>query len=385
MGCFFRTNRHGYLAFRLYFDGIESHEGTSLRDTPENRRRVSTRARAIDQEIRDGVFDYLRWFPDGNLAARFAPTPSERMGRSATVAGFFREWTRAKTGGRPVTSKWQSNRNSYVRNHVLPYVGRVRMEDLKPTHLTDLQRTLRRKLAPSTVDRVIHSALRGMLRDAEMAGYRVASLPSLFDRRFVGYLERGRDAADIAAYSEKERDRILAWFQRNRPHFHAFVYFRFWTGTRPSEAIALRWRDVDLQRRRVRIRRSRVHGRDGPTKTGRSKRDVVIGGALATVLRAHRPRRTDKDEFVFRTRAGAPLTEDNFYRREWLPALRDLRIPVRPFYNTRHTYITTLLDAGATPLFVCRQTGTSLAMIERHYGATRTGSSELDRLLGDRN
>ena len=34
---------------------------------------VEERARVIDQEIKDGVFDYLSWFPGGNLAGRFLP------------------------------------------------------------------------------------------------------------------------------------------------------------------------------------------------------------------------------------------------------------------------------------------------------------------------
>jgi hypothetical protein len=55
MGCFVRTNRHGYLAFRLYFGGMESHEGTKLKDTPQNRLKVEARVRVIDQEIREGV------------------------------------------------------------------------------------------------------------------------------------------------------------------------------------------------------------------------------------------------------------------------------------------------------------------------------------------
>lgn len=64
-------------------------------------------------------------------------------------------------------------------------------------------------------------------------------------------------------------------------------------------------------------------GEDRRPKTGRSKRDVVT------------------------------IDEANFQRREWLPALRALR--VRPFYNCRHTYISTLLAAGAKPLFAGRR------------------------------
>ena len=73
MGCSVRTNRHGYLAFRLFFQGLESHEGTKLKDTPPNRRRVEARAQAIEGEIQDGVFDYLRWFPAGNAASNLPP------------------------------------------------------------------------------------------------------------------------------------------------------------------------------------------------------------------------------------------------------------------------------------------------------------------------
>jgi hypothetical protein len=61
--------------------------------------------------------------------------------------------------------------------------------------------------------------------------------------------------------------------------------------------------------------------------------------------------------------------------------LRALSLRPRPFYNTRHTYISLLLAAGATPLFVCRQTGTSLEMIERHYGDPRMAADRLNSLM----
>ena len=78
---------------------------------------------------------------------------------------------------------------------------------------------------------------------------------------------------------------------------------------------------------------------------------------------------------------GAPIDEANFYAREWVPALRRLQIRPRPFHNTRHTYITYMLDIGANPLFVARQTGTSLEMIENHYGSRRVVAEHLDALI----
>ncbi len=63
--------------------------------------------------------------------------------------------------------------------------------------------------------------------------------------------------------------------------------------------------------------------------------------------------------------------------------LRALRIRPRAFYNCRHTYISMLLAAGAKPLFVCRQTGTSLDMIEKHYGDAPVDAEQLDAMIGE--
>ena len=80
------------------------------------------------------------------------------------------------------------------------------------------------------------------------------------------------------------------------------------------------------------------------------------------------PLHVTEETVVFRTPKGAPINGRNFYQREWLPMLRRLGIRARPFYNTRHTYISTLLSLGAKIAYVCAQTGTSSAMIEKHYG-----------------
>ncbi len=40
-----------------------------------------------------------------------------------------------------------------------------------------------------------------------------------------------------------------------------------------------------------------------------------------------------------------------------------------------------MLDIGANPLFVARQTGTSLEMIDNHYGSRRVVAEQLDALI----
>jgi len=49
-------------------------------------------AELITREIEEGVFDYLRWFPDGNLVPRFGAASTTEPSRLITVRGFFNRW-----------------------------------------------------------------------------------------------------------------------------------------------------------------------------------------------------------------------------------------------------------------------------------------------------
>jgi hypothetical protein len=52
------TNHHGYLRIGFRCRGVECREGTKLKDTPENRRRLQAKADHIQYEIEHGVFAY---------------------------------------------------------------------------------------------------------------------------------------------------------------------------------------------------------------------------------------------------------------------------------------------------------------------------------------
>jgi len=83
------------------------------------------------------------------------------------------------------------------------------------------------------------------------------------------------------------------------------------------------------------------------------------------------------DDFVFRTEQGTPLDIRNFFQRG-LPMLRWLGIRPRPFYNTRHTYISYAISLGTKLATVCAQTGTSPTMIEKHYGRYMPQAGDFD-------
>jgi len=53
---------------------------------------------------------------------------------------------------------------------------------------------------------------------------------------------------------------------------------------------------------------------------------------------------------------------------EWHRALRALNLRPRKFYATRHAFISLVLTRGARIKWVAEYVGTSVEMIERHYG-----------------
>ena len=73
MGCRVTVNQHGKLTFRFRWNRKDFWEGTSLEDTPDNRKVVEGHAIEISREIEKETFDYLTWFPEGNKAHLFRP------------------------------------------------------------------------------------------------------------------------------------------------------------------------------------------------------------------------------------------------------------------------------------------------------------------------
>ena len=57
----------------------------------------------------------------------------------------------------------------------------------------------------------------------------------------------------------------------------------------------------------------------------------------------------------------------NFYKREWVPILRANKIRLRPFYNTRHSYVSFLYSIGPKSGFILSQTGDSIKTLETDY------------------
>jgi integrase len=223
--------------------------------------------------------------------------------------------------------------------------------EVEPVHLADA--TVRRILSPLRA--CMASAVReGVIRSNPTAG---AALPARDEQRAID-AGTDHDAADVKALTTSELGTFLVVCpERSRTLFRVLAA----TGLRISEAIALRWRDLELDGSspHVRVRRALVKGRMGPPKSRHGRRQVPIESALAIELRGRR-RDSDwpgEDDLVFPAGNGAPLRQENLRRRVLEPTAQEAGVPWVGFHTFRHTTATRLFGEGRNAVQVQRWLG----------------------------
>jgi integrase len=176
-------------------------------------------------------------------------------------------------------------------------------------------------------------------------------------------------------------DELEAVSENLGQRYGPIVTFADATGLRPGEWIALEHRDIDRDARVVYVRRAYRNGRVKCPKTEASIRAVPLQ-AIALAALERRPA-DGRSPLVFPSPGGGYFDLHNFRNRYWKPAqLATAITPLRRVYDLRHTFATFALRAGISTFDLSRYMGTSLAMIDRHYGhLARDGREHAIKLL----
>jgi len=386
--CFVETTPAGRLRFRFRWklpNGRQRFfsEATALSDTVHNRRLVEKQAALIGAEIRLSVFDYLKWFPNGNRANDFLRPKVALSERIPTVREYYEQWIKAKIPPAVRESLARDYRNQF-RNYILDFLGDLPLSALTLAHLEDLRSKLRaRGLSEKTIRNAIDASLRAMMRDAIQD-----EIPAAFPFPKLRWPER--IVPGPSPFTATERDRILHHFRTKqwkvggfndaRPHYsyYALLHTLFFTGMRPSEAAAVRVRSVNLRTGTIQVERSRHLGTEAAPKTRRARRAVRLTHQSIETLRPLVELK-EADDYLFENVRGAPIEPVNFYDL-FRHAQRALGIsPPRDLYSTKDTYLSLALTNGVSLTWLSEQTGVAVATILKHYGQF-VHSSEADAL-----
>jgi len=121
------------------------------------------------------------------------------------------------------------------------------------------------------------------------------------------------------------------------------------TGLRIGELLALRWGNVDLDARILRVMETVYDGHFDRPKTKRGRRTIPIGAETADILAALRPRFVDPTRLVFAKSDGWPLERWNLLRKHLKPAAKKSGLSGVTWHLLRHSHAT-MLDVVGTPI-----------------------------------
>jgi integrase len=171
-----------------------------------------------------------------------------------------------------------------MRCHVVPTLGGRPLQQIKPTEIDDLYVKLERSLSPRTVHHV-HTVLGACLKAAVRKGLLAASPVARAEAPSPGESDRGvvLDADQLRALVDGFRNSVL----------FPIVATAAFTGARRNELLALRWSDLDVVAKTLRIERAVEETEKygiafKEPKTARGKRTITIDDDLIALLSAVR-------------------------------------------------------------------------------------------------
>jgi integrase len=309
--------------------------------------------------------------------ARVRARRGEYVNRSvSTVADYLAEWAEAHAS--TVKPKTLAGYRHDIDHYIVPRIGRLRLQALRPAVISKLYRDLAehggrngQPLSVSTVSH-IHRTLRKALADAVDVEQVLAVNPAARSKR-----PRLSSVEPVQIWTV---DQLGSFLTAARSH-RLFAFYRLaaYTGARRGELLYLRWQAVDLDAAEVTfggstavVRGQRV---EGTTKGGRS-RTVSIDQDTVAVLREHHRQQAeerlaarsawnDNGGLVFASRWGEPLYPDtvtalmtkliNGHNKS--AAAKASPLPHARLHDLRHLHATTLLLAGVPVHVVAARLG----------------------------
>jgi integrase len=312
-----------------------------------------------------------RWGTEGTMdAARREKAKREAThtySDTVTLHEYANEWI-VRYQGRTSRGFRESTRVEYQRdmnNHVLPRMGkRVRLIDIRPRSIADLVGELARAkkddgtllLSDRSIRRII-APLRACLATAVEEGI-IGSNPCTNVRLPVRARIEEDEDAKVKALTN---DQLAAVLQCSPSQWADLLWFLALTGLRISEALAVRWQDLELNgdRPAVKVRRRYRKGTFEAPKSRYARRDVPLAGTLVERMRARKKAAAPEKPsmLVFASDDGSPMTAEKILRPSVKLAGEEANVPWATFHTLRHTCATRLFADGRNAVQVQRWLG----------------------------
>ncbi len=268
---------------------------------------------------------------DELLAQARAGTLPGMVRTGATFAQASREWLRWQEFDRQRKRSTLDDYRSAVRVHLDPAFEHLQLEEITPRLIDQWRRSLidDRGLSNRSVNKLL-VLLHGVCeRSRKVWGLRENPVRDVERQPLTR-------RAHIDVYSTREVRALMraAASQQDRAIFQTAAF----TGLRMGELLALRWRDVDLELRAIRVSASYSHRQLTTPKSGKGRAMPIVEQLAGTLARLRRrDEMTGPDDLVFPGPLGGYL-DDSALRRRYKTARDSARLRPLRFHDLRHTF-----------------------------------------------
>jgi integrase len=349
--------------------------------------------------------------PDGKPKLEWRNAPSQRMAEEAraerkaevkrgeavsvtklTYSAFLEEWLPRHVALKDLRPSTVRGYEMVIRLYIDPELGSVPLQRLDEARLQDFLVRLKsepgrkaKKLSTQSIRNVL-TVLSASLKDARRR--------RLIARNPCADIERpaNKSKRDGPRGRQLTREQVRQFLQLlEAERYGPLLALMLTAGLRRSEAIGLRWSDIDWERRVLQVRQAitDVNGTlhtDEP-KSWASEREIKVPPQVIEMLRAHQAKQGLQREaaggiwndrnLVFCTAKGKPIFPSNVYRR-FRQLLERADIPHTGLHGLRRT-ASSIVNAETGDIFVAAQMlGHAHPDVTRkHYVKAREDAQEL--------
>lgn len=287
------------------------------------------------------------------------------QGKSAVKTGAWIDtWIEKHKSPKLAPATLTSYRNN-ARIHIKPYVGEIPLRELSTYHIQGMLDGIGGSLSTFIKNyNIIHGALEKAVE--------------------LGMIPRNPCKGVAFPKDDKRKMRVLTKEEQKRfimaldgEYYRAMFLTYLYTGMRIGEGIPLQWKDIDLEKRTLRVNKKAIVAHDYNKheavqvvqdfcKTKSSKRTIAITAGLVAVLREHKEtmmklaedmgEEWSEESLVFRN-----SRENMVYSRNLQEVLYRIydkaEIEGATMHTLRHSYATRCFEAGVDIKAISEQLG----------------------------
>lgn len=261
-----------------------------------------------------------------------------------------------------------ANREVIIQKRIVPAIGQIKLDDLKPIHLKRFYNQLHEEKYSSPYIHSIHSLLRSAFRHA-----------------IKWQIARSNPMDQVDAPKLIAKKQLKTWTLEQSVQFlnytsllqdeycHIAYVLAIFTGMRRGEVLGLRWTDINFDKKLLQVVQTvyRTNGQKPSIqtpKTANSTRPITLPDNVIDELKAHKAKQNQlrllygsayqDNGLVCPNPNGAPM-DPRLLFGHFKKCAKAVGLPDIRFHDLRHTHATIMLQLGEHPKVVSERLGHS--------------------------